>query len=285
VIAATASFSPAPHHRHEAMSWTSTSLKRLYYLNGANEVRYLAPDGSQGVATQIKLRTNEQAGFAVSPDDKRIAVSVFSYDSSYHGMRMYVEDLDGGGHQVQIFESQAVAEFPIAWTGGNLVIAVSTPQCCGGLQLNPYGASTFHIAEPDSGRRLMALCSNLHLPVGPVEGFGVMCADQGAQFFRWDGTELPVPGAIPYPSDHRNAVSPDGRRVAVAQQGQIRIWDSIHGDDIVAIPSWLYGWLDGDRIVIQRDPGTQLSIYDLKAKRNIDVAGTEYLGSFPARIS
>jgi hypothetical protein len=73
--------------------------------------------------------------------------------------------------------------------------------------------------------------------------------------------------------------------VAVAQQGQIRIWDSIHGDDIVAIPSWLYGWLDADHLVIQRDPGTQLSIYDLKAKRNIDVAGTQYLGSFPTRIS
>src|SRR5260370_41280712 len=120
-VVATAAVDLPTFRMHAQMSWTSASLRGLYYLDGS-EVRFLAPDGSTGTATLIALGASEQPGFAVSPDDASIAVSVFSYtplpDGSYKGMRLYVEDLNGGGHHVGIFSSTTVAEFPVGWTGG-----------------------------------------------------------------------------------------------------------------------------------------------------------------------
>jgi len=97
------------------MSSTSASRSRLYYLNGGSEVRFLGLDGGRGTATQITLGSFEQAGFAVSPDDTRIAVAIFTYvpppaatpsfSPTYKGMRLYVEDLQGGGHHIDLLSS------------------------------------------------------------------------------------------------------------------------------------------------------------------------------------
>jgi hypothetical protein len=275
------------------VSWTSASLKRLYYIDAGYYIRFLGLDGSKGVITQINVQADEEAGFAVSPDDKRIAVSIFSYapspDSpqapSYNGMRLYVEDLEGGGHHQDIFDSTTVAEFPIGWTGGNLVIAVSTPQCCQKPQLNPYGATTFHIANPDTGRRLVALCRDGQEPSGPIETFGVMCTERGALFWRWDGTEVMGLAAMPYPSKYLNAVSPDGTDVAVGRaQGTISLLGK-RGNIGLGISGYVYGWLDSDHIIFGRERQTSLSIYDLQTKRSVDVAASKYLGTLPTRIS
>ena len=140
-VRATTTYEVAPFRPHRFMSWTSVSLTTLYYLNGGSEVRFLKPDGTTGSATRIAVGAGEQAGFAVDPTDRRIAVAVFAYtpapaDSqgvaqpTYKGMRLYVEDLQGGGHRVDIFSSATVAEFPIGWATGNVILAVSTPFCC-----------------------------------------------------------------------------------------------------------------------------------------------------------
>src|SRR6266478_6367175 len=137
-VAATTNVDLAPFRMHVMMSWTSASRARLYYLNGGSEVRFLAADGTTGTVTRIAVGASEQAGFAVSPDDASIAVAVFSYtlasgppaSATYNGMRLYVEDLHGGGHHVDIFASTTVAEFPIGWTGGRLILAVSHSACC-----------------------------------------------------------------------------------------------------------------------------------------------------------
>jgi hypothetical protein len=292
-ILATANVAPAPFRPNSVMTWTSTTSKRVYHLNGGFEVRFLGPDGSTGLATQITVRQNEEAGFAVSPDDQRIAVAILSYtpsaDSSqapaYNGMRLYVEDLKGGGRHLDIFNSTTVAEFPIAWKGGNLVIAVSTPQCCQTQPMNPYGATTYHIANPDTGRRVLALCTNSGVPVGPVEGFGVMCADRGPRYWGWDGIELGSPAAVPLPGDHLSAVSPDGRRVAVAQEN-IWIWGPLGGSTTLDVSGFVFGWLDGDHIIIRKEGATSLSIYDLQSRRSVDVPGSStYLGTFPTSVS
>ena len=78
-VVATAAVDLAPFRMHALMSWTSASRTRLYYLNAGSEVRFLAPDGTSGSVTRIALGASEQAGFAVSPDDARIAVAIFSY--------------------------------------------------------------------------------------------------------------------------------------------------------------------------------------------------------------
>jgi hypothetical protein len=184
-IVATAAVDLAPFRMHALMSWTSASRARLYYLNAGSEVRFLAPDGTNGTATRIALGASEQAGFAVSPDDTRIAVAVFSYTplpaGSYNGMRLYVEDLSGGGHHVDIFSSPTVAEFPVGWTSGRLVLAVSEPRCCDGQPRNPYDATSYHVVDPASATRLASLCNNSGGPEGPIEPIGAMCNHPTAQ--------------------------------------------------------------------------------------------------------
>src|SRR5712692_2059057 len=148
-VLATAAVDLAPFRMHTQMSWTSASRTRLYYLNGGSEVRFLAPDGTSGTVTRITIRASEQAGFAVSPDDLLIAVAILSYtplpEATYTGMRLYVEDLNKGGRHVDVFSSRTVVEFPIGWTGGRLILAVSEPRCCRAVTSNPYDAYYYHV--------------------------------------------------------------------------------------------------------------------------------------------
>src|SRR5712691_627951 len=181
-VTASVQYLPAKFAPNAFMPSASASLTRAYYLKAGSEVRWLAPDGTGGFATNIQVSTNQQAGFAVSPDDKRIAVSIFSYGPlaqgdlvpPYLGMRMYVEDLAGGDHHVDIFTSNALAEFPIGWVGGNLLVAVSFPHCCQGPPSlgNPYLASSYHVVDPGTGRRLATICRSGLEPEGPVEPVG-----------------------------------------------------------------------------------------------------------------
>src|SRR5438445_3187337 len=200
---ATAPVDLAPFRMHAMMSWTSASRTRLYYLNGGSEVRFLAPDGTTGTVTRIAVGASEQAGFAVSPDETSLAVAIFSYtwasgppaSATYNGMRLYVEDLHGGGHHVDIFSSTTVAEFPIGWTGGRLILAVSEPGCCPSEPGNPYDASSYHVVDPATGTRLVTLCDNSAGPMGPLEPIGAVCYHpaQAPTYQRWDGSPFDAP--------------------------------------------------------------------------------------------
>lgn len=293
---ATAHVPEPPFRPNAAMSWTSASRTRVYYLSGGFVVNYLGPDGSTGGAHSLPVLPNEEAGFSVSPDDKRIAVSIFSYtlppsdavsgtQPTYNGMRLYVEDLQGGGHHVDIFSSATVAEFPIGWVAGHIVLAVTKPVCCQSLQINPYGATSIHIVNPDNGDRLLALCTGSHVPEGPIEPFGVMCTELGASFWAWDGTQLPTPAAIPLPGDRLNAASPDGTRVAIGQD-EISIWGPRGSSYSLHVSGHVYGWLDENHIVIRKLDSTMLSVFDLQSQAVTDLPGaTSYLGTFPAALS
>src|SRR5437763_1441611 len=79
------------------------SNDRLYYLSGDSEVRYLAPDGATGVATHIPGSGHVHAAFAVNADDSRIAVTAVDYSTSPVSVRLYVEDLNGGGNHKDLY--------------------------------------------------------------------------------------------------------------------------------------------------------------------------------------
>jgi hypothetical protein len=286
VVLASAAVNTAPLVANPYMSWTSASLIRLYFLNAGTEVRFLAPDGTSGSATRIVVAANEQAGFAVSPDDKRIAVSIFTYSPSFSGMRLYVEDLQGGGHHVDIFASPTAAEFPIGWTGGRLVLAVSTPDCCQTTPINPYGATTYHVVDPDTGNRLVTMCN---LPGGPIEPVGVICFEYGPRTFEhWDGTPFLPPTAVQWFPGYFDALAPDGTRVAIGADPM-----RINGPQATDVRlDWVgrgnvFGWLDADRFVYQQDPGSPLRIYDDISESVTDISpvSSTYLGTFPPAIS
>jgi len=104
----------------------STSNSRAYFLDGDTSVRYLAAGpstapcdpsgctfGTNGDVTHVPGGAAEASAFAVSPNDERIAVSVFSFRPSASGpvptgVRLYVENLVGGGSHVEIFSSSSL---------------------------------------------------------------------------------------------------------------------------------------------------------------------------------
>jgi hypothetical protein len=279
---------------HAQISWTSASRTRLYFLNAGSDVRYLAPDGTTGIVTRITIGATEQAGFAVSPDDLRIAVAILSYtplpEAAYTGMRLYVEDLNKGARHLDIFSSRTVAEFPIGWTGGRLILAVSEPRCCRAITGNPYDAYSYHVVDPDTGSSFASLCDNSAGPEGPIEPIGAICYHPGAapSFERWDGSPFDFPGAVPNPIQYQNAISPEGTRVAV---GQSQIW--IYGPRGRAEPldkaGYVLGWLDESHIVIQQGYAPFLSVievdaFTLQSIAEISPAGA-YLGTFPAAVT
>ena len=299
VVVATASVDLAPFRMHALMSWTSASQTRLYYLNAGSEVRFLAPDGTKGTATRIALGATEQAGFAVSPDDTRIAVAIFNYTltpgppatSTYNGMRLYVEDLSGGGHHFDIFSSPTVAEFPIAWVRGRLVLAVSEPGCCKTQPINPYDATSYHVADAGTGTRLADICGNSQGPEGPIEPIGAICYHPytGPTFQRWDGSSFTVSVAVPPPGEFLNALSPDGTRVAVGQS-HVWIWGGPVGRAAELNQSgYVLGWLDNARVVIQQIDTSALSVLEvdqfvLRSVSGLSPGGA-YLGTFPAALT
>jgi len=281
-----------------AAPWTSTSSTRLYYLNAKTEVRFLDPDGTTGLVTHIPSGDYDTSTFAVSPDDKRIAVSILGYAPpgewtnsfpKYTGTHMYVEDLVGRGHHVDIFDSTSVVEFPIGWTGGQLVVAVSTIACCTRILINPYNASAYHVADPETGKRLASLCENSSGPLGPPEPAGAICwHDQGSPTFqRWDGTPFPAPAAVPSPDPNLIAMSPDGRRVAVGGD-RIRIMGN-GPDDLLSESGYVVGWLDANHIVFERPALRLLSVFDLNGRRGADWPAAwvawVYRGSLPTALS
>jgi hypothetical protein len=150
----------------------STTNDRAYFLAGQNDLRYLGVDGSSGHAAQLpNVIGRSQAVFAVSPDDKRIAVSVFDWSKKPMKVTIYVEDL-AGGHRVVIFSSTSAYEWPVGWHAGSLVLAV----CCvlGGAP-NPYAAVDYHVADASTGRRLAELGSTACQAIGPLVAAGTLC--------------------------------------------------------------------------------------------------------------
>jgi hypothetical protein len=280
---------------HALIATVSATAKFVYYLDGSR-VRFVGPGDVSGFATTtITLGPYDQAGISVSPDDQRIAVAVLSYSPAppgpynppYKGMRLYVEDLNGGGHHLDIFSSPTVAEFPIGWTAGKLVMAVTSPWCCQTSQINPYAATSYHVVDPATGNRLVSLCDGTSGPVGPVEPGGAICLTARAfsKLQRWDGTTVVPPATIVDPTRYQNAMSPDGTRVAVGGD-DIRIWGPAASTTFTGSSGDVLGWLDADRIVFQRRGANTVSMVDLKSGARVDSSvDGGYVGTFPAALT
>jgi hypothetical protein len=286
---------PSAFQAHSMIATVSATSKRVYYVDGSR-VRFVGPGNVSDMATtNIALGPYDQAGISVSPDDLRIAVAVLSYSPAppgpynppYKGMRLYVEDLNGGGHHLDIFSSPTVAEFPVGWKSGQLVMAVTSPWCCQAQPINPYAATSYHVVDPATGNRLASVCENTKGPIGPIEPAGAFCAmaNAGPDFQHWDGSHFAAPGAVPNPSQYLNALSPDGTRVAVGGEG-IRIWGPTASSILTSASGDVVGWLDADRIVFQRKGASKVSVADLKSGASVDSsADGGFLGTFPAAFT
>jgi hypothetical protein len=172
----------------------STSKTTLYYLDGDKDVRTLRPDGTVGIATHYDFGPHQVVAFAVSPDDRRIAVSVLDFTQYPVSTRLFVEDLIGGGNHIELFSSPTVLEWPAGWHNGALVMAL-------GLNARPQNAwegfergHGYHVADAQTGVRLQSLCDggDSYIPESPA-GTACIRYPNGSVVSSWDGVSHPVP--------------------------------------------------------------------------------------------
>jgi len=249
--------SPAGHAL--VLPYVSASSSALYMLAGDSEVLSLRlTDGKQSTVTHLAVGANMEAAFAVSPDDKQIAVSVLDFNRAPVHVTLYTETLSGANHKV-VFESDSNYVWPVAWHSGLLVLAHAygpfeeVALKAAPAQDNPYWAISYHIVDPATANRqyLLGSCT----VSGPLSPFGSGCIQGGT--IDWQGHVSPAWSTHDWGSiSSAAALSPDGTLVAAAEPDdptRLAIW---RPDGTIATwidgpnsPDWV-GWLDGDHILV-----------------------------------
>lgn len=262
---------------------TSISATHVYFLDGETEIKSLAPDGAVAVVQNINAPANSQVVFAVSPDDRRIAVSVITLatgplPATSFSDQMYVADLASGLNRVDIYSSTQLAEWPVGWHQGALVVAIGSSDI--GTYDNPYGATGYYVVDPATGRRVASLDCAFGLL---VEG-GSACATGWCAIFEgpcvpgtlarqaWDGTKtgFGLPAGSPAQIVRNGLVihlSPDGTRLAAEvvtdqQAGKVStLLFQNRAAGIIADGVSPQGWLDNTHLVVSS--GSAVEIVDV----------------------
>lgn len=263
---------------------TSESATRVYFLDGDSTVRYLALDGSTGVAAELPGSVTGRVSFSVSPDNSRIAFSVMTWGSTGFEEQSYVEDLGTGADRTELFTITAgpaglgggeVAEEPIGWVNGDIVYGLlgAVNQYSPGPFPPPFDA--YHVAKPSNGQRVSSICggsgnawvfqSGIYTALPTATGVLCRVGDQEDQFVgtlvlvSWSGSQLRTIGdaACATPA----AVSPGGN-VAIAGEvkvgtpgecssGSNQIKVNTSGTSrTLAATGLVEGWMDDTRLVV-----------------------------------
>jgi hypothetical protein len=196
----------------------STSDSGVYYQDAQGGVSFMSPTGAVRQAASVPAGTaSRRSMFAVSPDDKRIAVVVADFNSTGAATRMYVEDLGGGNH-VEIFgETGARTLWPIGWHGtGNLVLGV-VPSCTQGGGPFCCGVQELHVVDPATANPLVTLGSSTCPIVGSPSPYGVICWDGStSKVLNWTATTIRT---YPVQGPEAQYVSPSGLVAMVDNTG------------------------------------------------------------------
>jgi hypothetical protein len=272
-----------------ALPYVSASNSRVYYLDGDSQVRYLKSDNSTGIVTTVPGTSTVRATFAVSPDDKRIAVGLLDYSARPVKLTVYVEDVGGANHHV-IFTSTNHYVWPVAWHAGHLVVAYIGPNAVplesrlqlygsGNLQLYPYGPSpyggiNFHVINPVTAVREAIISGGGASGLLSKAGVAVVQGDAD----DWRGQWLNWSSPNDYGSySAAGSLSPDGTTIAACcdqpnRTGQIVLWFKGGTSTPLSLPGtstdWV-GWFNDRQIITgfyQRSDGTP-HVYDLDTNR------------------
>ena len=269
-----------------ALPFVSVSRGRIYYLDGDTTVRYVGVDGSQGIATLVPGGRSAAAVFAVSPDDKRIAVSVLDYSSTPVRLRIYVEDLHGGANHVEIFSSTSVAEWPVGWHAGSVVVAIGSAYS-GTDAPNPYEATGgYQVIDPATGNRIAALGSASCQVIGPLTSAGTACVDSGGlHLVDWSGATTNFGGS----GMVSGALSPDGTTIAACCQAGGGEAIVLFKRDGTSQPSHAAGrfvaWMDRRTLITGSSRFGPFTIVNLETGSIVSqVPGTDFEGVFPADL-
>ncbi len=176
-----------------ALPFVSASATRVYFLEGDNMLKSLSPDGTVAVVRDISGNDHIRAAFAVSPDDRHIAISTIDYSVTPPSLRLSVEDLKGG-NRTEVLASSSRYFWPVAWRQGKVVVAVGDanpgpsphgdwhPWCAASLRAcvadNPYGATHgYEVVDPAVGTTLVKLASGQCQAMGLLTRAGTLCVE------------------------------------------------------------------------------------------------------------
>jgi len=221
----------------------SATSDRVYFKDGGTQIRRLVPPSGVADVTTVPGGPSTVSFFSVSPDDQRIAVVVEDFPVQYTpaptvSIRLYVEDLQGGGHHSDIYSTttpystSGITLWPMGWHQGALVLAVM-PVC----SLDPEHAIPleYHVSSASTGDRIAtikplvnlgcgynATSCNCTLSVVPAR-IGVSCLlhNNGSNrvgegdIYDWSGNRIALIGALPSgPGDFtHSALSPSGNSI------------------------------------------------------------------------
>jgi len=198
-----------------APSPISTSNTRAYYMDAEGVVRFLASNGDAGRATTVPIGPARRSSFAVSPDDQRIAVVVIDFTANGATTKLYVEDLNGGGHHFDTFtDSGAYTLWATGWHGTNNLVVAKVPSCVlqsGGTLC--CGPQEFHVVDPATAVRRFTVGGPTCVIAGPPSAAGAVCeTTTQANVLTWLGTTVSSYEITGYTPAY---LSPDGQRVAI----------------------------------------------------------------------
>jgi hypothetical protein len=194
----------------------SATGDRVYYLDGNTSVRWLGPDGSKGQADSVPGGGSVGSTFAVSPDDRRMAVVSADYSQNPIPFRIYVEDV-GGGNRTQIFSASSNGLIPwaLGWHGGSGLVLGYAPACSQGG--GPFSAfpTELHVVDAATAARSATL-GGASCPVESLPGpYGALCLQPSGSFsvLGWNGSSI---ATVTFGSDQyfSLALSPGGGAAA-----------------------------------------------------------------------
>jgi hypothetical protein len=201
----------------------SATTDQVYFRDGDTKIRQVVPPASAVDVTTVPGGATTVSFFSVSPDDQKIAVLVEDLSGSASiGLRLYVEDLRGGGHHADIYTTtipkgkSASTLWPMGWHQGALVLAV-VPACT----FEPAGLtpSEWHVASASNASRLATIrANNCTLSYWPsAAGVGCMDANSVTTLYDWSGKVLSVTGPGSTGSGYNlSSISPAGQSILFA---------------------------------------------------------------------
>jgi hypothetical protein len=146
----------------------SASNDMVYYLDGDTEIHSLSPSGTVALAKTIAQGAGSILAFSVSPDDRRIAVSLINEaaDSTKDSSHGWVEDLTASTNHLDLFDNTGTSSFrwPVGWAGTQIVDGAGYQ--CGGYGYGYNGPSTnstacsYHVINSTTTSRTATLCES-----------------------------------------------------------------------------------------------------------------------------
>jgi hypothetical protein len=259
-----------PNQVYPSMPLVSTSAGRVYHLDGDTDVRFLAPNGASGLAFKVPGGSHAVAMFSVSPDDRMIAVSVLNYVTKPVSDRIYVEDIAGGGHHIELAAPQSTYLWPAGWHAGKLIMGVVTATPSFGFYAPIPRITAYELLEPETGKAVTTLdgeCAPLDSLPSPA---GVACrTSRGAVgVIDWTGASQVWASGDSFTGGA--SLSIDGATLAASGQGAILrlIRSPSSGGDVSSVGGGYPGdggWIDRTHLVLRG--GCCESILDISAAR------------------